>query len=182
MTGVLRKVPLKGYKHPQYLPTVHRVVRRVTGKRMKKVVLGEIEEIRGPALKAGFDPTWQYLKNFIMHIGEKSFYRTNRIRMENWNSPYRKISVRFPAVGNLPERVERTFPDKTHSTVFLRQTPKEFYETIDRALKETGVNTAEVIRLKSSDNDVDRNKAVQLLLPAYIRLREWGYKKDDLNA
>lgn len=176
VAGVLRKVPFKGYKHPQYFPTARKIARKLSGKSMEKKVWAEIEK-KYDSLgkeKGHHHPVWYYLNNFILHvIGVGGAYRKNSIVKENWNVPHKKILV------NLSEGKERVFPDKGHSKVFLRQTPREFYETVDRALKETNADVAEIKRQIASRN-ADYIKVNQMLLPAYIRLRELGYNHLEL--
>ena len=176
--GILRKVPFRGYKHAQFFPTVQKIARKITGKSMEQIVRGEIEKESPEAKMVHSDPIMFYLNNFHLQIFDTGGYRRSFQVVpqykEQFNTPHRKIVIE---TGKGSQRV---YPDKSHSRVFLRQSPKEFFETVNRALKETGIDVNELKKLAISGDD--RIALLHLLLPTFIKMREWGYKKRELTA
>lgn len=79
---------------------------------------------------------------------------------------------------------------KECSKLYYGQSPHEFYETIDRTVEETGISLDEVtclVKRRPEDEDVVafnrwHKKFCDLILPAYIRLREIGYNQQDLTG
>jgi len=189
---VLRTDPIRGLVHPQFLPSVWGIGRWLSGKDMGDVVASEIEEYRQRKLhtaqkqvdeyagtphadklflakealgraQKGEGIVTGYLNNFVLQVLDGG-YRRIMGESGNWDVPNRKI----------PD-------DMGHSRVFLRQTPREFYGVVDRALTECGVDKAEIERLWEEKKMEHVDKVDRLILPAYVKLREWGYKHGELT-
>jgi hypothetical protein len=67
------------------------------------------------------------------------------------------------------------------SDLWKRQTYRQFFDTIDQALLDSGIPIDEVKRLmplarRGSVEDV--KKLNELTLPAYVKLRETGYHRE----
>jgi len=80
---------------------------------------------------------------------------------------------------------EEEYRKDVGSELWKQQTFRQFFETIDHVLDELKIPIEEIKRLqdliKGSRNDNDGrdplDKLNELILPAYIRLREMGYNR-----
>lgn len=66
-----------------------------------------------------------------------------------------------------------------YSDRFLGQTPKQFYEIIDKAIEKEGYLPGEVARWQAEG--VDYIELRKKMLPVYVRLRAFGYTRMDLG-
>ncbi|MFH1834998.1 MAG: hypothetical protein ABH851_02290 [Methanobacteriota archaeon] len=83
-----------------------------------------------------------------------------------------------------PNRMQVTGSDP-HSELWLNQSPKEFYETVDRVAEETGVDVRLIQtwmehRMGEGATEEETHAMDLNLLPAEIRLREMGYLTTDM--
>ena len=60
-----------------------------------------------------------------------------------------------------------------YSSLLRSQTPRLFFDTIDRLLEEEGISKETVMNLKFHNRDLKR--LYELTLPVFIKLREMGY-------
>ena len=139
-----------------------------------------------------------YLNNFILRFDWKErAIMTNRKLMELFGEMDMLNSDRFP---------ENTFERSQYSPLFLSQTPKEFFATIDELVATLGIDTIidqllgkrmelqtkhrevsngdlqenpDVISAQSRDNLHELNIAVK---PVYIQMRLKGYNHADLTS
>ncbi len=151
------------------------------------------ETIRGElAAEKKKDPA-NYLDNFIMNLP-----------LLNEHSPslnnYRRMVVHLQNKDEMFSRIYESAKDRhTISGTKLRQTPRQFFHLIDRALEETGVHMDQLKHLLSeyteqksqegkfpSEERLIENRELKKIIyslveDAYVRLRiEYGYSKADL--
>lgn len=71
-----------------------------------------------------------------------------------------------------------------HSETYRNQTPRQFFETVDLALKESGISMEEYNRIRQlvkADHKYWEN-FYELVTPVYIKLRQMGYNEADLTS
>ena len=114
-----------------------------------------------------------YLNNFHRRLNKKSWIRREKIK--KFTKPHRNHC-----------------DPKNHSELFLKQTGVEYFNTIDKVCDEVGIikelekyNTIldeEITSVEQKkEHKILSRKIDELLLQAYIRLREIGYTKFDLT-
>lgn len=94
-----------------------------------------------------------------------------------WNRPYR-------------DWLSENFSDKflqsseEHSKIYLEQTGKQFFETVDQVLKRNGIPKKRVKDLakKISNDFYDIKEFCDLVAPIYEELRNMGYTKHELTG
>lgn len=96
---------------------------------------------------------------------------------------YRAISQTI-GVGDIPHGQKETASDT--SDLYRKQTPREFFATIDRALKRLGIPIEDVKRLQylrsnAAEHVQHKQELNELILPAYVQLRAIGYNPIDLT-
>ncbi len=136
---------------------------------MREIIEREMEEFGGRKSRYKRDK-WMYFINFHMRLPRKDLGGLSM--SEKMARDYGYLDIKF--IGRFPD-AER------HSELYENQTPKEFYETIKKALREKGISVDDVAKLNSESTKgefVDESKIIELfkfVFPAYIRLREMGY-------
>ncbi len=97
--------------------------------------------------------------------------------------------------GNLDKTYKETFPFnvfgepddfKGYSQLYINQTRREFFDTIDRVIKETGISVSRIKKLQGLRNKPGIKKdswqvLYKLVFPVYKKLREMGYTNADLR-
>jgi hypothetical protein len=88
---------------------------------------------------------------------------------------------------NLPGKTRRVslqnYLDEKECSPAAGKTPREFFADVDLAIRETGVDMEELTRLMENYKELEtRKKIFKLTFPAYIKLREMGYTRKDLNG
>jgi hypothetical protein len=68
------------------------------------------------------------------------------------------------------------------SMVARRQTLREFYATVDKALAQSGVDTVEVQKIIDDGKEDALYRKNLAIRPAYELLRQWGYTKGELTT
>ena len=167
-----------------------------------EIIQREIEEYRANPYEQDNlrnNPDWQvkskYLNNFYGHFtpeeNEKVFNLKRLARQFYWNIPYKQF---------LEERMRRNIENgrqepeaakrdlalslEEKSGLYLSQTGAEFYDTIDNTVAEVGVVPAELQKLATHTprlrGEVGQIFIEKMLFPIYVRLREKGYRRDDL--
>lgn len=77
------------------------------------------------------------------------------------------------------------FQKGKNSDLLLSQTPKEFFETIDGVLVELGIDINQIGQYQHDMIEGDHDaqlKILDLVEPAYVKLREMGYNRVDLTV
>lgn len=73
-----------------------------------------------------------------------------------------------------------------HSDLYENQTPKQFWETVDKALEAEGISIEDVKQMQTQLNKESdfalTNELIKLTFSAYVRLRALGYNRYDLTA
>ena len=67
-----------------------------------------------------------------------------------------------------------------YSYLYRNQTARDFFKTVDQTLEEQGISLKEIKRLqhlKNREGSEHWKKLSELVLPAYIKLRELGYQR-----
>lgn len=119
----------------------------------------------------------------------------------NWQGGYfNNFYLRFHPVerelaqkyGSWEVSLEQCFPNnfKDYSRLRRSQSPKQYYETLDAAVAQTNTSLetlkqlAQQIAGNKDEAGFNRLHAqfVELVLPAYIKLREQGYNQQDLTG
>lgn len=190
MTKILRKKVLQEGYSPQYFPTLQKLGRHLKGESMAEKVLREIEEYGGKSLESikKFSPMElgkyeqhpdlhlaNYLNNFHLRLRCFGDQRGDDILEENLH---------------VPNRVRLKGKDMSgYSRVFLRQTPHEFYEAVDTAVRESGIDFKRLQQIQekylSSRGAItveEKIERAKIILPVYIKLRECGYTKRELTG
>ena len=125
----------------------------------------EIVEKEMEAYRSTYCPTIEnYLNNFILHLPD------NRFKNGGYYRRYYNSTQWVTKFKDMPRHI-----DKGHSDLFMNQSPKEFYETIDKTIVDCGLSLEEIRELWKKD---EKMKLWELSLPIYIRLRELGYNKN----
>src|SRR3989338_8607295 len=110
---------------------------------------------------------YEYLNNFYMNFPE-GFYRTI-------HKVFRKTE----------EQMEFSPAEKKqhgHSDLYCNQKRKEFFKAIDDVLIEEGIALEEIKRLQTLNTTMeDLEKFYESVFPIYVKLREKGYNRYDLN-
>ena len=160
---------------------------------MEQIVAEEIEQSkRQYGERTGFR---YYFNNFYLSLPSDDFNhggpnRDTAIELRIFDIPH-EVYIKNLSEGDnrLAQRLL-----KMHSPLYLQQTPKQFFETIDKVLAEKGIPLEEVKMLqhevfviKSKDGliaeprtDKEVIELFNRVLPAYIKLREMGYTYRDL--
>ncbi|MBW2999527.1 hypothetical protein KY339_02540 [Candidatus Woesearchaeota archaeon] len=129
----------------------------------------------------------EYLNNFWCHFdGEirRSYYKklydfVEKEGIPMWSSTHNDNFERI-------DREElRQAEIKMHSNLFLLQTPKEFYQTLEKAIEEADIDIG-MLKINIDGRFVgtpDKEKVEffrQILLPVYLIMREKGYNHHEL--
>lgn len=111
--------------------------------------------------------------NFTMHLPHPN---QDQPGMASYRSLYRKLG-----------RWDTKFRDfmteeEGHSELLLNQSPHEFYDAIDKLLRESNVDLDEIKRLQTNDTFDDFLKMHDMAAPTFIQLLKMGYNLHaDLN-
>jgi hypothetical protein len=150
--------------------------------REKKPTPSELEQsiiARGKKLLKEEPDKWPgFLNNFHMQvIPEKSRWRTRREQARSlgyWDKKNKDTTTDNPAV---------------HSNLWLNQTPKEFFETIDKVIAELDTdgkiveainNFCNIKRYEEKDKTLD--ELDEKLIPVFARLVVMGYTMQELRG
>lgn len=107
------------------------------------------------------------------------------VNFECWlpNGLNRKFSDKLGQMEDTLE--EKGYASKENSSLRVRQTDRQFYETVDKVLIAEGFDP-EVMKTwqgnKEWFDDMDQYELREKILPVYIRLRAMGYTEADLNT
>ncbi len=140
---------------------------------MALVVENEIGAAKKNAIE-GTDPVRGFLNNFHLKMHEIGTRHWISLIEMNFDVPHGKIASSRTG--------EKVFPANGHSSIFLNQTPRQFFENVFRAFQKTGADFSKVKQLSASKSLEDRVIASRLALPAYIRLRSLGYTHSELTS
>jgi hypothetical protein len=163
---------IKGGEHPLYFPTLKKLGQlglRLLGKpSMAEIVEGEIRR-QAEDFGKPYDHAYEnYIHNFLGHlpVGHHAsvMQRTGRLDLLN--------SSRIPVEEH-----------GRHSRVYLRQTPRQFYQTVEKAYRDAGLDPVKVMDFEKRSSSALPNELSEIyryVLPAYIKLREWGYTHGEL--
>ncbi len=123
------------------------------------------------------------MNNFLFNLPTPSYeqesYRKRVNQRNEWDVTYIEFIKKVSPNDVFQEQL------KYHSDLKLNQTPRQFFETIDKVLEELNIPVNEVkrlleIRFKEGKNTMP--ELYKLTLSAYLKLREMGYTRQDLVA
>lgn len=189
---VARTTP-DGYVHPQYLPTVWKILRRIPGMSMEGKVRKEVVEMMD-VLDEDRGLDGQMFRS-LANPEDRFYYAFGFFQNNFWDKvdpetprPTEDLDRYMgPSIRAARKKVEKE-PDKHHSipkSVKERRTVRQFDEDINRAVKEAGMDMEEYRKLEYLERDKrSPDKVVQMarmLYPVYVKLREWGYSNRDLQ-
>jgi hypothetical protein len=152
---------------------------------LQETIEREIAENNGGDI---VDYLWNFWCNFD---GEerRSYYKQlyDQLKKDGvpmWDSTHKDHSER------IKDEELRQREIKLHSPLFLLQTPREFYITLDKAVEEAGIsvevlkiNIDRCIERKFVGTPAEEKEAFfrDILLPIYIAMREKGYNHHELR-
>ncbi len=108
---------------------------------------------------------YEFLNNFWTHIRKLSSYLNStdtRTHEEIIREKYKNSSLLDQVLGQ-------------HSQIYLKQTDKEFGETLDAVLKESSFDVEKLRELVKDGSSKATDEKSKILLPIYKKLRELGY-------
>ncbi len=138
----------------------------------------------------------------------KSLDEAKAVYGEKWPGFFNNFSTRFPALNKGSVADERGCLETAgamdlpfsaffrpesyiyYSQKYLEQTPRAFFETIDRIAKELGITQVQIRNLKELQANAGSlelrlqyfDELDELIAPVYFRLREMGYGHFDLTG
>ena len=122
------------------------------------------------------------LDNFLFNLPSDDFEEGGYYRKKSFYNGHYDISNKEHLLARTPKHlIEEVL--KPHSDLKLNQTPRQFFETIDKVLQELDIPVDEIKRLQHLGYAEGKNieyMLYQLTFPAYVKLREIGYTKQDL--
>lgn len=127
-----------------------------------------------------------YFNNFHTHLNTgltwDDYHQAAKTGVTSLNRRY--MAVRFglldkphkePVISNHRFTAEDGFSQR-----FLDESPRQFYETLDEAVWESGISQEELMLLLTETRQIgSRENLYQRLTPAYIKLRTMGYNHAD---
>jgi hypothetical protein len=134
--------------------------------RTRKKLLEKLEELRRTYGEEGEE---RFFRNFYMNLPSS-----------NGAAIYESIV----SDSSRMDRLQREMEDcpELHSKRYLNQTPREFFETVRRAIAEEGVDVARMEFLqKVGMNNGSRKAFHQLTFPVFVRLVAMGYTERDIT-
>ncbi len=126
-------------------------------------------------------PDWEikngFMNNFYIHfanweLGYRQIYKEHR-----WDKTYRDYLIEL----GLSEQTDSDF--QTYSLLYLSQTGRQFFEAVDQAVLEAGVDKTHLETMATKFNKLsedERRQFLEILFPVYLKLREKGYNHRDL--
>jgi hypothetical protein len=119
-----------------------------------------------------------YLGNFMFHLPnfqhpENGVQRQKAKTSGYWDKTYEE----FLAQGASRQYAK---DDDPPSTLRLKQTGQQFYQTIDEAIEKEGISLNEINELQQKRGIMGSNPELnQRTLPVFVRLRAIGYNNSD---
>ena len=110
---------------------------------------------------------YEYLNNFYLNLPD---------------GLYRSMHVVFKKTEEQMEFSPAEKKQHGHSDLYCNQKRKEFFKAIDDVLIEEGIALEEIKRLQTLNTTMeDLEKFYESVFPIYVKLREKGYNRYDLN-
>ncbi len=140
----------------------------------REMVQQEMEEYR-----RRFGSSWRdnYFDNWIGKVTSK--FPKGRCFLA---SPYSRPDEKNP--GMSPSDYEYP-PEERKSDLYMSQTMREFYATIDKVLEEERIDVKKLERKLVDENGSiiwgNLDEVFDMALPAFVKLREMGYTLRDLG-
>lgn len=133
---------------------------------LKEQILKEIEEFKIEFPEA---PLATYFENFAFNLPDprNPLGGTNRDKMQ--------LFYDIP-IG------DRATPE--NSEIYKKQTPREFFETVDQIIKEENTpldKLHQIQQLITEEGSKHYEELYELVTPVYIKLRQMGYNNEDLT-
>lgn len=102
------------------------------------------------------------------------------------SASYRHLYEFLGAIDKTFKELKQGDQNKKYSSVFLEQTPREFFMTLDAIAEEEGLKLddirAERDEIQKYGGSGAREKILTKLIPIYRNLRLKGYTSDDLTT
>jgi hypothetical protein len=142
--------------------------------------MNDLEKTIEQEIKEGFNnfhlrfPDSKYKNGgFKRRIYNEEEYKKSHLELSESGIKWR---IQKKQRGSTPEQIREDF---THySQLYQNQSPKEFYETIDKTIVVCGFDLKEIDKLNQSENFKILNE--KIFPSVYTQLRKMGYNRIDL--
>ncbi|MFC2162985.1 hypothetical protein ACFLRF_04830 [Candidatus Altiarchaeota archaeon] len=170
---VLRQDINKEGENPLYFPTLKKIGdlgrRLVGGKSMKKVIDQEVRASIGDSKKPFEDAYSEYVQDFLGHMTGGKVVKSRE------------------EAGTVDVKHEDLVGEKDkagHSKAYLRQTPRQFAATVEKAFRDKGLNP-DLVKDYEADpggqSEAYGRDILKYMKPAYLQMRKWGYTHYELT-